>query len=164
MLSNYLLTIFFRCKVQSKGLYFPRNKEWGFESKLASSCYFKVEWLMPRSLLGIMTIFRNQMEMGFGKYVLEKEGILHCPAYIQLPTPSIYSITTRYFRSMTVINICNVTQNSDVSLFCKIQDPAKNDMGHNTFTYQWHDCLIEKQRCDVDDCTLHICRMSYRDK
>jgi hypothetical protein len=110
------------------------------------------------SLLGIMIIFRNQMERELGKYASEKEGILNYPACIQLPTHSIYSITTRYSRSMTarVINICNVMQNSDVNLFWKIQYPTKNhddDMGQSTFTFQWYS-LIKKQRCDVDDCTF----------
>ena len=86
-----------------------------------SNC--KVEWIM--SLLGIMILIGYQSEMGLGKYAWKKEGSLYYPAFIYpsghcIPESAndIYSITTRYFLSATVINYDDV-QYSDANMYWK---------------------------------------------
>ena len=79
--------------------------------------------------------------MGSGKYAWKKEGSLCYPAFIYPPrhcipesANDIYSITTRYFLSTTVINYDDV-QYSDANMFWKNQYPTKNDMGDKADTF-----------------------------
>jgi hypothetical protein len=124
-----------------------------------SNC--KVEWIM--SLLGIMILIRYQSEMGSGKHAWKKEGSLYYPAFIYSPkhcipesANDIYSITTRYFLSTTVINYDD-EQYSDATMFWKNQYPTKNEMGNKADTFQWHP-LATKQFYNVGDGTMDSCR------
>ena len=123
-----------------------------------SNC--KVEWIM--SLLGIMIFIGYQSEMGSEKYAWKKEGSLYNPAFIYpsrhcIPESanSIYSITTRYLLSTTVINYDDV-QYSDANMFWKNQYPTKNDMGDHADTFRRHP-TTDQQRCNVEDDTMDSC-------
>jgi hypothetical protein len=92
----------------------------------------------------------------------KRRGVSIYPAFIYPPrhcipesANDIYSITTRYFISTTVINYDDV-QCSDANMFWKNQYPTKNDMGDKADTFQWHP-LATKQFCNVGDDTTDSC-------